>query len=202
VVVSKGFGRRKRVALWGKVSPLDLRDPDLPTQIVLGFDRKWTTDLLGRAADTLEDQSRALAQLRAEREQWERERADLQRHLEEEAGRAERVLGEVMLDAHKAAEAVRSEAEYAASSVRAEVEGALASAGADAEAVVAEARRQAAELVHEAQQRRERLATEAERYRARVAEMREQVVTALRHALDELMHSEDEAEAESATWTR
>lgn len=158
------------------VTPIDLREHELPMQAALGFHRGRTEELLSRAANTIEQLTRELAELRAAKESWEQERELLEHRLEEETTRAERLVGEAMLDAHKAGQALRAEAE-------AEVEELLAPAKQEATRIVEEAREQARELLATAKAEREGLAAQAEQYKLLAAELQQRSVEVLQRAL-------------------
>jgi chromosome segregation ATPase len=171
---------------WHLVAPIDLREHDLPVQAALGFHRGRTEDLLTRAANTIEQLNRDLAELRGARERWKSERERLEGQLREETTRAERLVGEAMLDAHKAGQALRAEAEAKAEELRAEAEALLVPAEQEARRLVEEAREQARELVAGAEAERDRLAAQAEQYTLLAADVQRRSVEALRHALASL----------------
>lgn len=162
-------------ASWAFLAPRDLREHDLPVQAALGFHRGRTEELLDRAAATIERLNRHLAEFHGARETWSREQERLESQLEEERKRAELLIGEAMLDAHKAAQALKAEAEAL-----------LLPAREDAERVLAEARRQAEELVNEAKAECRRLAAEAEQYKLLADDVRRRSAGVLRSALEEL----------------
>jgi cell division septum initiation protein DivIVA len=166
--------------------PTDLRAHHLPTQAARGFHRGSTEELLGRAADTIERLNRELADIRQARESWKRERARLEGQLEEAKTRAELVLGEAMVDAHKAGQALRTEAEADAENRRAEAEALLERAREEAKRLVDDARGQAGQLLSDAAAECERSAAEAEQYKLLAAEVQRRSVTFLRHALEAL----------------
>ena len=171
---------------WAFLAPVDLREHDLPSQAALGFHRGRTEELLQRAADTIGRLNRELAEIQEARETWKRERDRLEARLEEEKTAAELLIGEAMLDAHKATQALKAEAEADAESVRAEADALLEAAREEAKRLVAEARAQAKELVAEAQAECERLATQAEQYTLLAADVQRRSVGLLHRALEEL----------------
>lgn len=184
---------------WAFLAPSDLRAHDLPSQAALGFHRGSTEELLNRAADTIERLNRDLAEHRQAMEEWTREREGLQARLEEEKKRAELLVGEAMLDAHKAGQAIRTEAEAEAEALRSKAEALLEPARQQAERLVAEAREQAKVVVSEAEARCERLAADAEQHRLLAADVQERSIAFLRRALEALgEHSGDAADEAAA----
>jgi cell division septum initiation protein DivIVA len=173
-------------ASWPLVAPIDLREHDLPTQAALGFHRRRTQELLARAADTIEQLSRELSELRTARERWRAERDRLEETVKEETTRAERLVGEAMLDAHKAGQALRAEAEAKAEDLQGQAEALLESAKQEAQRLVADAREQARELVAGAEAERDRLAAQGEQYTLLAADVQRRAVEVLRHALGTL----------------
>lgn len=168
------------------LAPVDLRAHDLPVQAALGFHRGHTEELLNRAADTIERLNRELAEMREAREGWKRERDRLGVQLEEAKTRAELLVGEAMLDAHKASQALRAEAEADAEALRAEAEALLEPARDEADRLVAEAREQAKQLVSDAETERERLSSQAEQYRLLAADVQHRSAAFLQRALEAL----------------
>ena len=177
---------RAEDAAWAYLAPSDLREHDLPVQAALGFHRGCTEELLDRAAATIERLNRHLAEFSGATDTWKREREQLESRLEEEKRRAEHLVGEAMLDAHKAAQALRAEAEERAEAMRAEAEALLGPAREEAERLMTEARLEAAELVAEAKAERDRLAAEAEQYRLLAADVQRRSAGVLRRALEAL----------------
>jgi regulator of protease activity HflC (stomatin/prohibitin superfamily) len=116
--------------------------------------------------------------------------------LEEAKTRAERLVGEAMLDAHKAAQAMKAEAEEHAEQVRAEAERLLEPARQEAARLLAEARVKAEQLVSDSEAEVERLASQAEQYKLLAAEVQQRSVELLQHGLEAL--GADPAEAEAA----
>jgi cell division septum initiation protein DivIVA len=173
-------------ASWAFLAPSDLREHDLPSQAALGFHRGVTEELLNRAADTIERLNRELAELRQARESWKRERERLELQLEEAKRQAELLVGEAMLDAHKAAQAMKAEAEAHAEDVRAEAERLLEPARQEAARLVAEARVQAEQLVSDSEAEVERLATQAEQYKLLAADVQQRSVEFLQRGLEAL----------------
>lgn len=171
---------------WAYLSPGDLRAHDLPSQAALGFHRGRTEELLQRAADTIERLNRDLAEIREAREGWKRERNRLESQLEEEKTRAGLLVGEAMLDAHKAAQALKAEAGSDAEALRAEANALLERAKDEAKRVIAEAHEEAAQLVAAAAAERERLAAEAEQYKLLSADVQHRSVAFLQRALKAL----------------
>jgi cell division septum initiation protein DivIVA len=165
------------------VAPIDLREHELPVQAALGFHRGRTEELLTRAANTIERLNRELAELRAAKDDWHREREQLEHRIEEAATRAERLVGEAMLDAHKAGQALRVEAEQEAEEMRAEAKALLGPARDEAARVVEDAREQARELAAAAEAECERLAGQAEQYKLLAADIQRRTADALRRAL-------------------
>jgi len=168
------------------LAPVDLRGHGLPSQAALGFHRGRTQELLNRAADTIERLNRELAQLRETRETWKRERGRLEARLDEEKTRAELLVGEAMLDAHKATQALRAEAEADTAALRAEADALLESARQEAQRLLAGARDKANELVAEAESESKRLAAEAEQYKLLAANVQRRSVGFLQRALEAL----------------
>lgn len=168
------------------LAPVDLRGHDLPSQAAFGFHRGRTQELLNRAADTIERLNSELVQMRETRETWKRERDRLEARVEEEKTRAELLVGEAMLDAHKATQALRAEAEADAAVLRAEAHALLESAKQEAQRLVGRARDRANELVAEAESESKRLAAEAEQYKLLAADVQRRSVGFLQRALEEL----------------
>jgi cell division septum initiation protein DivIVA len=182
---------------WAFLAPVDLREHDLPSQAALGFHRGSTQALLNRAADTIERLNRELAVLRQERETWKRERDRLERQLEEAKIRAELLVGEAMLDAHKASQALKAEAEAEAEALRAEAKALLAPARQVAQRLVAEAHTKANQLVSEAEAEVERLSGQAEQYKLLAADIQRRSIEVLRQGLGAL--GADPADSEAST---
>jgi cell division septum initiation protein DivIVA len=178
------------------LSPSDLREHDLPIQAARGFHRGRTEELLERAADTIARLNRDLAEIRKAEQSWKREREQLESQLEEEKKRAELLLGEVMLDAHKAAQALKAEAEADAEGLRAEAEALLVPAGQEAKRLVAEAQAEALALLAEARAECERLAVEAKQYRLLADDVQRRSVDVLQRALETLSEDLSAPEAE------
>jgi cell division septum initiation protein DivIVA len=183
---------------WAFLAPVDLREHDLPWQAALGFHRGRTEELLDRAADTIERLNRELAELLQTRESWKRERERLESQLEDAKTHAELLVGEAMLDAHKAAQAIRTEAEAEAEELRAKAEALLEPARQEAQRLVAEARVKADEQIATAQAEVERLSAQAEQYKLLSADVQRRSVDFLQRALEALgaepSHSEASAE--------
>jgi cell division septum initiation protein DivIVA len=177
------------------LAPADLRQHDLPSQAALGFHRGRTDELLNRAADTIERLSRELAEIRQARENWKRERDRLEGQLEEAKTRAELLVGEAMLDAHKAGQALKAEAEAEADAIRAEAEALLEPARLEAQRLVAEAQERADRLVADAEAEVERLAAQAEQYKLLAADVQQRSVTFMQRALDALGGEDSASEA-------
>jgi cell division septum initiation protein DivIVA len=183
---------------WAFLAPVDLREHNLPSQAALGFHRGSTEELLKRAADTIERLNRELAVLRQERETWKRERDRLEGQLEEAKTRAELLVGEAMLDAHKASQALKAEAETEAERLRAEAKALLEPAKQEAALLVAEAHAKANELVSDAEAERGRLAEEAEQYRLLAADVQQRSIEFLRRGLEALGADPADSETSSA----
>jgi cell division septum initiation protein DivIVA len=181
---------------WAFLAPTDLREHDLPSQAAFGFHRGRTQELLNRAADTIERLNRELAVLRQERETWMRERDRLEAQLEEAKTRAELLVGEALLDAHKASQVLKAEAEVEAEKSRAEAETLLEHARQDAQQLAAEAHAKANQLVSEAAAEVERLAAQAEQYKLLAADVQHRSIEFLRRGLDAL--GADPADPETA----
>jgi cell division septum initiation protein DivIVA len=181
---------------WEYLAPRDLRAHHLPSQAALGFHRGQTEMLLNRAADTIERLNRELAELQQTRETWKRERDRLEGQLEEAQTRAELLVGEAMLDAHKATQALKAEAEAEAAAVRAAAEALLEPAGREAARLVAEARDEANQLVAAAQAECDRLGDEAEQYKLLAADVQRRSIEFLRQGLEAL--GPETADAEKA----
>jgi F0F1-type ATP synthase membrane subunit b/b' len=180
---------------WAFLAPSDLRQHDLPSQAALGFHRGVTEELLGRAADTIERLNRDLAELRNARETWKRERDRLESRLEEAKTQAELLVGEAMVDAHKASQALRAEAEEDAEAIRAGAEALLEPAREEARRVVDEARAQASDLISNAEAERDRVAAEAEQYKLLAADVQRRSIDFLRRGLEALGANPAETEA-------
>ncbi len=181
---------------WAHLEPRDLREHDLPSQAALGFHRGRTQELLERAAYTIERLNRDLAEMRKMREAWKRERGRLEGQLHEEKTRVELLVGEAMLDAHKATQALKAEAEAEAGAVRAEVAALLEQAKRAAGRLVSEAREEADRVVAGGQAESERLAAEAGQYKLLAADVQRRSVESLRRGLEAL--GVDPAEPEAA----
>ncbi len=186
---------RSEDASWAFLAPLDLREHDLPSQAALGFHRGRTEELLSRAADTIERLNRELAVLRQERETWKRERDRLESRLEEEKTRAELLVGEAMLDAHKASRALKAEAAAEAVELRAQAEALLEPARQEAQRLVAEARATANQRVSDAEAEVERLSAQAEQYKLLAADVQQRSIEVLRRGLDTLGADPADSEA-------
>lgn len=186
---------RTQDASWAYLAPSDLRAHDLPVQAALGFHRGRTEELLARAADTIERLNRDLAAIRQAKESWRRERDRLEAQLEEAKTRAELLVGEAMLDAHKAGQALKAEAEAEAEAVRAKAEALLAPARQEAQRLVAEAQERANNLVSDAEAEVERLSAQAEQYRLLAADVQQRSVEFLRRGLEALGADPDSREA-------
>lgn len=98
---------------WSHVAPADLHEHHLPRQVMFGFHRGRTEELLKRAADTIARLTRQLAEARGE---------DLVQE------RAERLAGQALLDAHKLAKVLHAEAETELAAARKEMERVAAAA--------------------------------------------------------------------------
>lgn len=168
------------------LAPVDLREHDLPAQAAFGFHRGRTEELLQRAADTIERLNRELAGAQEANGRCQQERQGLQDALDREKARAERVIGEAMIDAHKAGQALRAEAEAEAEKLRAEANALLEPAKQEAERLVAEAREQAEGIVAASRAEAERLASETEQYKLLAADVQSRAVAVLRRALEAL----------------
>lgn len=171
---------------WAFLAPSDLRAHDLPSQAALGFHRGSTEQLLDRAADTIERLNRELAEIRQARDSWKRERDKLESKLEEAQTRAELLVGEAMLDAHKATQALRAEAEADAEATKAEAQALLEPARQEAARLVAEAREEASRLIAAAEAERDRLAAEGEQYKLLAADVQHRSIEFLRRGLEAL----------------
>jgi colicin import membrane protein len=180
---------------WAFLAASDLRQHELPVQAALGFHRGRTEELLGRAAATIERLNRDLAELRQAREAWKRERDRLEARLQEEKTRAELLVGETMIDAHKAAQALRAEAEADAAALRAEAEALLEPAREEAKRLVTEAHAKAEELLSDAEAECERLAAQAEQYKLLAADVQHRSVESLQRALAALGADDADPEA-------
>jgi cell division septum initiation protein DivIVA len=179
------------------LAPVDLREHNLPLQAALGFHRGSTEELLNRAADTIERLSRELLLAQEAREVDQQERSELETRLEEAKTRAELLVGEAMLDAHKATQALKAEAEADAEALRVEAERLLEPARQEAARLVAEARAQASGLVADAEAERQRLATEAEQYKLLAADVQRRAIEFLKRGLEALGADPGEAETSS-----
>ena len=161
------------------LAPSDLREHALPVQAAFGFHRGHTEELLKRAADTIERLNRELAESREAGETSRRERDQLQGRLDEEKTRAELLVGEAMLDAHRAGQAIRAEAEAAAEAL-------LDPARQEAERLVTEARAEANQRVTDAEAECVGLAAQAEQYKLLIAAVQRHSVDVLQRALEVL----------------
>ncbi len=168
------------------LAPVDLREHNLPSQAALGFHRGSTEELLSRAAATIERLQRELLLAQEAREVDRLERTGLKAQLEEATRRAELVVGEAMLDAHKAAQALRAEAEMDAAALRAEADRLLEPARQEAARLVAEAQAQALQLVSDAEAECERLSLQAEQYKLLAADVQRRSVDFLQRGLEAL----------------
>jgi cell division septum initiation protein DivIVA len=173
-------------ASWAYLAPSDLREHDLPSQAALGFHRGSTEELLNRAADTIERLQRELLLAQEAREVDRQERSELEAGLEEAQRRAELLVGEAMLDAHKATQVLMAQAEAEAKAMRDEAEAILTPARQEAERLVAEARVHAMQLVSDAEGECERLAAQAEQYKLLAADVQRRSVDFLQRALEAL----------------
>jgi hypothetical protein len=162
-------------------TPSQLRTPQLPRQLLRGYERAATDRLLERAAKAIDGLGQVVTQLRAEIAELTSARDELQRKFDGalDSTGVHKAVGEVLVSAHKAAEELRAEATRKVEQLVAESE-AAASARADelvaaaeqmhesarraeqeAAALVAEGERRAAELAEVAKVERERLLEEA-----------------------------------------
>jgi cell division septum initiation protein DivIVA len=173
-------------ASWAYLAPSDLREHDLPSQAALGFHRGSTEELLRRAADTIERLQRELLLSQEAREVDRQERSELEAGLEEAQRRAELLVGEAMLDAHKATQVLMAQAEAEAKAMRDEAEAILTPARQEAERLVAEARVHAMQIVSDAEGECERLAAQAEQYKLLAADVQRRSVDFLQRALEAL----------------
>ena len=180
---------------WAFLAPQDLSEHELPSQAALGFHRGRTEELLNRAAATIERLSRERAELEQAREADALEHERLEVSLEEERKRAELLVGEAMVDAHKAGQAIKTEAEADAEKVRAEAKAQLGEAREAAKLLVSEARLEAKKLVAEARDESDRLAAQSEQYKLLAAEVRRRSVGVLQHALEALGERADTNES-------
>jgi F0F1-type ATP synthase membrane subunit b/b' len=171
---------------WAFLAPVDLREHDLPSQAALGFHRGLTEELLRRAADTIERLQRELLLAQEAREVDRLERSALESRLDEAQKQAELLVGQAMLDAHKAGQALKAEAEADAKALRAEAEGLLEPARREANQLLDDAREQAKQLIADAEAERERLAAEAEQYRLLAADVQRRTVEFLQRGLEAL----------------
>ena len=171
---------------WAFLAPSDLRHHDLPTQAARGFNRGSTEELLNRAAATIERLNRDLGELRDARETWKRERERLEGRLEEARTRAEVLVGEAMIDAHKASQALKAAAEEDARALRARAEAMLEPARVEAQQLLDEARDEAERLVADARAEAEQSASQAEQHKLLAADVHNRSVASLRRALDAL----------------
>jgi hypothetical protein len=171
---------------WAFLAPVDLREHDLPSQAALGFHRGSTQELLNRAADTIERLIREVAELQRAREADALKHEGLEVSLEEERKRTELLVGEAMVDAHKAAQALKAEAEADAEVSRAGAEALIEPARQEAMRLVAEARLEAQELVADARAESERLAVQSEQYKLLAADVQRRSVGVLKQALEAL----------------
>lgn len=183
-------------ASWAYLAPSDLRDHNLPAQAALGFHRGFTEELLERAAATIERLNRHLAEFSGARENWKRERERLESRLEEAKTQAELLLGEAMVDAHKASQALRAEAEADADAIRAEAEALLGPAREEANRLTSAAQAEAQRLIEEAEAERDRLAAEAEQHKLLAADVQRRSIDFLQQGLEAL--GADPAEPEAA----
>ena len=188
---------RTDASSWALLTPVDLRDHELPRQAAFGFHRGRTEELLHRAAATIEDLNRQLAEVQEAKRRWKQEREELQGRLKEEAQRAERLVGEAMLDAHKAGQALLAETKAEAEALRAEAAALLEPAKHEAQKIVAEAREQSARLVADARAESKRLAAEADQHKLLAVEVQRRSITTLRRALQAL--GDDVAESPSSS---
>jgi cell division septum initiation protein DivIVA len=153
--------------------------------------------LLNRAAATIERLQHELLLAQEAREVDRLERSELNARLEEEKTRAELLVGETMVDAHKASQALKAEAAAEAEKLRAEAEALLEPARQEAQRLVAEAHSHANQLVSDAGADVERLSSQAEQYTLLAADVQRRSIEVLRQGLDAL--SEDPADSEAST---
>src|SRR5262249_12933753 len=137
--------------------------------------------------------NRELAEIRQARESWRRERSRLGGQLDEAKTRAELVLGEAMVDAHKASQALRTEAEADAETRRAQAEALLERARHGARPppdaagrLLDDGRGQARQVRFGAEAERKRAAAEAEQYKLFAADVQRRSVEFLQRALEAL----------------
>jgi cell division septum initiation protein DivIVA len=168
------------------LAPADLRSHSLPSQAALGFHRGSTEELLGRAADTIERLQRELLLAQEAKEVDRLERSELNASLEEATKRAELLVGETMVEAHKAGQALKAEAEADAEKLRTEAEALLEPARQEAARLMAEAQQNAERLVNEAKAECDRLATEAEQYKLLAADVQQRSIEFLERGLEAL----------------
>jgi F0F1-type ATP synthase membrane subunit b/b' len=171
---------------WAFLAPSALTAHDLPSQAALGFHRGRTEELLSRAAATIGRLNRELAELQQAREEDALERDRLEVSLDEERKRAELLVGEAMVDAHKAGQAIKAEAKAEGEQIRADARAQIGAAQQKAEQLVADARVKAQELVADARAESERLALQSEQYKLLAAEVQRRSVGVLQCALEAL----------------
>lgn len=171
---------------WAFLAPSDLRQHDLPSQAAFGFHRGSTEELLSRAAATIERLQGELLLAQEASEVDRQERSELEASLDEAQKRAELLVGEAMLQAHKAGQALKAEAEADAEKLRAEAEALLEPARQQAQQLLSEAQAQARQLISGAEAERDRLAAEAEQYRLLAADVQLRSVESLKRALEAL----------------
>ena len=140
----------------------------------------------GGQRTTIERLRRELLLAQEAREVDRLERGELKAQLEEATKRAELLVGEAMLDAHKATQALKAEAEADAEAIRVEAEGLLEPARQEASRLVAEAQQKAEQLVAEGQAERDRLAAEAEQYKLLAADVQHRSIECLKRGLEAL----------------
>ena len=171
---------------WAYLAPRDLREHDLPSQAALGFHRGRTEELLGRAAATIERLQHELLLLQEAKEVERLERRELEGRLEEAQKQAELLVGEAMVDAHKASQALKAEAEAEAARLRVEAEAMLEPARQEAQRLADAARGQAESLLADARAEVEHLSAQAEQYKLLAADVQERSVAFLQRALEAL----------------
>lgn len=170
-----------------------LRVHNLPSQ-AFGLHRGRTEALLNWSADTIDRLDHELGKLSAAKQTWDSERKQLEHQLEEARTRAELLLGEAMIDAHKASKALKAEAQADARAIRAEAHALLEPARQEAKRLVVEAELQAKQIVSDADAERARLATESEQYKLLAADLHRRTVDVLQRAIATL--ETDPADAE------
>lgn len=172
------------------LTPPQIRDAELP-RALRGFDVEATRAVLADAASALSAVTR--------------ERDDLRKQVDELGAQASRnptdaeQLGAVLLTAKRAGDELIAKASEDAAAIRAEAEQTLVDAEKQRTSILVQAQAQADDLVREGAATAQSLDQEAEELRHSITVHRQEFVTFLRSALNQLEHVESARPAVAET---